>query len=537
MISVRKAVLTLFSIVFVLILLWILVPTKGVGPVPLESGQGPSTSDVSPGSLDAEVGTVNRQEDTPGAVQETVLLRTVSGIKCQAVRSAGGRSPLPDVEILIQLDPPISVDPFSTARSASNGMAYADIPLERGSIIFGSVGGIVARRQLPAMTESELRQLFPDGIELDFFLEPAAVTYSVSGGQDLVGQILFLSIGFAPLERVVMPRDGELTDIIRPKGGDSIISGSFQIQAGAEIYWAILDQFGFSLLQGSSGKVLAPNDSYEILVNLNEIKSQNIRYFQIVSGLELFSGQFMENLAFQVFNDQGDYYGFTENRVGDSGRFSLNLPSSGEIRLILLHPLIQAAELLVGNSDGTSKEQPIQFEVQAATRLLLRKYDYPEIEAGQSLTVVLKNNQWRQGVVIEAAEAPEDLELIGGWCSDVHSFRLVDRLFLVHLKDAELVRLPCPEIVEVVFSGVEEYSVDVTAAAILEQTVQLVFMVRGEVWQMHRIYAPFRRHFAFTTRLPAEPGLLMIREGFQPPAVIPYTVTDNHRIVIPWINQ
>lgn len=527
------AVLSVAALLF----LWITLTNRAELPQAQTSGTNQEPDTVNPGVLDPGSMAIERHGDPSNAPAGSEPIAGLDAqVVCQVVRAGAGRFPLSGVELIIQLDPPVIVDSFSEARSDNRGVASIRIPVSHPFTIYGFHEGSATRLDIPALSEQKYLELYPEGIELDFFLDPVQVSYSVLGNESIAGRIFFLTIASQPLDERIIPRDSDLTDVIRAPGRDASLSGTIVMQAGSEIYWALYDQFGIQFLSGSSGRIHAPNDRYLITIDLSEHEHAFITYFRVIEGLELFEGPYARSVQFQVFDELGNGYGSSEGIIDEAGAFALVLPPSRAVRLVLQHPRISAMEINIDESEGLTADQPISIRVRSPTRVFLSKIDFPDA-SGQRLTVVFKSGRWRSGVVIDVEGVPDTLEVIGGWNSEAHSFRLLDHLFLVNLSGEQEVRIPCPQIVEVPLGGVQECEVEVQAAAVLEQSVMLTFFVRDELWQIHRIYSPLRRKFTFSTRLPSEPGVVVIREGFRQPTVVPYTVDASNRITIRWINK
>lgn len=450
------------------------------------------------------------QPDATGSAPTSVEWRVI----CQEFRSTGARTPLAGVELRIQPtadeDAPTS-GPILGPTDAS-GAAVLPIPLGVPFALIGEWGGSRARRPFHSLALEELQDLFPDGIELDFFLEPATIFYEITGGPPDFDATWFLTVGASPIPRLVAPRNDEVTDPISLPLRTPPQRGEFRVEAGAPIHWAILDSRGQPRAVGDSGRALMPGESWHLAIRLDEAAFPPLRHFKVVEGLEHVQAQWESSLRLVHFDAAGTRLGEDSASVAPSGEASIPLDDTGEERILVTCGTLRPQWLTVGPSDGLDRDQPIPLRFAAATRVFVHRADHPDLGRAR-FKLILRSGGWLDGFVREVDDSPERLELVAGWGAEVQSVLFADRLHLVTLERETEAWLPSPQIQPVPHAAARGCTLHVELARPQQATAEVEFRVRGEVWQRLNVTARGSRMLQLTLALPDEPGEVRMREG------------------------
>jgi len=484
--------------------------------------------------IDGEV-LIRQPGDAPAGTVNAPLMMPYQ-VLCQAVESKNGRSALSGVRVICQLVPGSATGPLATGTSRDDGTAELSVPVDTPFALFGYFEEKVAKRQVPAMSSELILSAFPGGIPLDFFFAPVTVAYDVRCPPLEASLTWYLTASTEPISHVYQPRDEDATDVLRLSVASSASSGELEVLGEGTIYWAVLDAFGDPVLEGRSDRHFYPGDTYRLEVDLASLTAWPWRYFTVGAGEELLQGLFMNDLQFQIGLGPGVLAGVAHATVPASLEFSVALPAGKDLILILHHPRAEVREYHIGAREGISPDRPILLELAASTLVHYLSSDYPDVVLSSVPVFMLHSGLWRTGALVPVEGPSNTIEIIGGWSDAVRSLRMGDHLFAVSLAGQRALTLPCPEIREIALAKIEECSITLNCASVLEDVVVARFYVRDELWQVNRVRAPYRTRIEFATRLPLEPGFVVLQEGRGAETTIPFVPDAANSVQLVWVN-
>jgi hypothetical protein len=408
-----------------------------------------------------------------------------------------------------------------TGTTDGYGSVICQLPITGGFVLKGSAtigepvfGEAIGHRDFSEEYAGKLEELFPFGIEIEIWAEPALVSVEVAFSEQWNHAGAYVMVGPTELPSRIIPGESQKVKFVKAEPAQATVV-EFEISPGFIPSCALFSASGVKIFEESPGRPLRSKEKWSHRFALTSPTASRKFFFKVQPSVEP-EGIFGDRFRLTMTDLDLGRFIFEKSYSYELGEiFYAELPLVKRASVEIVGGVLGRSSMMLSATIGRTQQEPHLFVLPVPSQVLFDLGQFPGLSYKENGVIISCSLGTDEVVRIEQITEGQEVwqRIVYPFSQDIIGLRIGDRLFECEISEGRVYKLPDTAFEEVPVPGVVEVELYSINRQLPGQKNIIRALYRGISWGSWSVRAENAKGFSLKVRLPVGEVILQHSKG------------------------